>query len=109
MNNIQKYKWNWKKMRRGQGIRIVLPNDFDENGKQKYRLGIIIKSYPSHIRIQLLTTQSGKDDEFSITIDNKVQYIRSIYLRTISLNDLRELWEDSDGKLLRWIKQVFSF
>lgn len=53
-------KENWRKLQRGRGIRVQIIGDIDkETGKQKYRPAIVIKSYPSHIKVQLMTTESS--------------------------------------------------
>ncbi len=100
MNNLQKPKWNWRKFQKGTGIRVPLLNDFDENGQQKHRPGIVIKTYPTHVEVQLLSTQSNKHDAFSTKINNKVQYVRPIYFRTININDITDVWKDADGKAI---------
>ena len=67
-------------------IASELLNDIDkETGKQKYRPAIVIKSYPSHVKIQLMTTDPSNHDYFKIKINNQIQYIRPIYYRTIPL------------------------
>ncbi|WJG71466.1 hypothetical protein [Spiroplasma ixodetis] len=78
---MENNKKQWKQYIKGMGIRVKIPNDIDkETGKQKYRPAIIIKSYPSHVKVQLMTTEPSSHDYFKIKIDNQIQYIRPIYL-----------------------------
>ncbi|WP_252320796.1 hypothetical protein [Spiroplasma endosymbiont of Lariophagus distinguendus] len=94
----QKYWW---KLRKGIGVRIQLPNDIDkETGKQKYRPAIVIKSYPSHVKVQLMTTESSSHDYFKIKIDNQIQYIRPIYYRTISFELVNRIWLDKNNNAI---------
>ncbi|BDT04070.1 hypothetical protein [Spiroplasma ixodetis] len=85
----QKYWW---KLQKGTGIKVQIPNDIDnQTGKQKYRPAIVIKSYPSHVKVQLLSTQPNKDDYYKITVNNKIGYIRPIYHVTIPFNLIKSL------------------
>ncbi len=71
---MQKHNWDWKKLQKGRGIKVQIPNDIDkETGKQKYRPAIVIKSYPSHVKVQLMTTEPSGHDYFKIKIDNQIQ------------------------------------
>ena len=92
----QKYWW---KLRKGIGIKVKMPHDIDENGKQKYRPAIVIKSYPSHVKVQLLSTQSNKDDYYKIIVNNKTGYIRPIYNITISYENIYNFWYEK-GKII---------
>lgn len=74
MKNNQK---QWKQYIKGMGIRVKITDDIDkETGKQKYRPAIVIKSYPSHVKVQLMTTESSNHDYYKIKINNQIQYIR---------------------------------
>lgn len=69
---LMKFKW-WT-LKRGLGIRVKMIDDIDkETGKQKYRPAIVIKSYPSHVKVQLMTTESSNHDYFKIKINNQIQ------------------------------------
>ena len=75
------------------GVYIKNPDDKDINGNQKYRPGIIIKSFPSHLELQLLsTTKNNKHTYHSLIINNQKQYIRPIYYRTISWDQVVNKW-----------------
>lgn len=76
---------NWKSYKKGMGIKVKIPNDLDEFDNQKYRPSIVIKSYPSHIKVQLLSTQPSKNDYYKIILNNRTAYIRPIYHVTISI------------------------
>ncbi|WDA55003.1 MAG: hypothetical protein PPFGHCPK_01484 (plasmid) [Spiroplasma endosymbiont of Drosophila atripex] len=94
----QKYWW---KLQKGTGIKVQIPNDIDkETGKQKYRPAIVIKSYPSHVKVQLMTTEQSTHDYFKIKIDNQIQYIRPIYYRTIPIEWVNRSWKDKNNKLI---------
>lgn len=88
---------NWKKYERGDGIRVKLPNDFDEKGKQKYRPGIVIRSYPNHIKVQLFSTDS-KNAYTSILINEKIQYIKPKYNCSITINEVNQRWNEKETK-----------
>ncbi|WDA54939.1 MAG: hypothetical protein PPFGHCPK_01420 (plasmid) [Spiroplasma endosymbiont of Drosophila atripex] len=91
----------WWKLKKGIGIKVQIPNDIDkESGKQKYRPAIVIKSYPSHVKVQLLSTQPNKDDYYKITINNKIGYVRPIYHVTISLKQIKSFWFEK-GKIVK--------
>ncbi|BDT05198.1 hypothetical protein [Spiroplasma ixodetis] len=94
----QKYWW---KLRKGIGVRVQLPNDIDnQTGKQKYRPAIVIKSYPSHVKVQLMTTEPSSHDYFKIKINNQIQYIRPIYYRTISFDLVNRIWLDKNNNAI---------
>ncbi|WP_174480099.1 hypothetical protein [Spiroplasma endosymbiont of Danaus chrysippus] len=94
----QKYWW---KLQKGMGIRVKIIDDTDkETGKQKYRPAIVIKSYPSHVKVQLMTTEPSNHDYFQTKIDNQIQYIRSIYYRTIKFNEITDIWKDKFNKII---------
>lgn len=109
MNDKKKPKWNWKKLQKGRGIKASLPDDLDKNSRLKNRPGIIIKAYPKHIKIQFMSTQPSKYDAFSVKINNKIQYIRPIYFQTIMINDLKAMWKDEDGKVIKIDKKSNFF
>ncbi|WP_338986979.1 hypothetical protein [Spiroplasma endosymbiont of Dasysyrphus albostriatus] len=93
----QKYWW---KLKKGTGIRVKIINDIDkETGKQKYHPAIVIKSYPSHVKVQLLSTQPNKDDYYKIIANNKIAYVRPIYYVTVSFNLIQSLWFEK-GKIV---------
>ncbi|MBP1526624.1 MAG: hypothetical protein H9Q66_01655 [Spiroplasma ixodetis] len=95
----QKYWW---KLRKGMGIRVKITDDIDkETGKQKYRPAIVIKSYPSHVKVQLMTTEPSNHDYFKIKIDNQIQYIRPIYYRTIKFNEITDIWKDKFNNIIK--------
>ncbi|MBP1525923.1 MAG: hypothetical protein H9Q65_05150 [Spiroplasma ixodetis] len=89
----------WKQYIKGMGIRVKITDDIDkETGKQKYRPAIVIKSYPSHVKVQLMTTESSNHDYYKIKINNQIQYIRPIYYRTIPLEWVNQKWIDNNKK-----------
>ncbi|WP_308150031.1 hypothetical protein [Spiroplasma sp. AdecLV25b] len=91
--------WDWRKLQRGRGIRVQIINDIEkETGKQKYRPAIVIKSYPSHVKVQLITTESSNHDYFNIKNDNHINFIRPIYSRTIKFNEISDIWKDTFNK-----------
>lgn len=103
-------KQEWKKFQRGRGVRVAIKGDINKNDNtQKYRPGIVIKSYPSHVKVQLLSTEQSKYDYFSININNKKQYIRPIYFRTIELNEILDTWKDDNGKIIQLDKKSTFF
>ncbi|WP_342275997.1 hypothetical protein [Spiroplasma endosymbiont of Nebria brevicollis] len=89
----------WWKLQKGTGIKVKLNGDIDKNGKQKIRPGIIIKSYPSHIKVQLFSTEKSKDTYFSIVINGKLQHIRAIYHKTILFTDVHSFWFERGSKV----------
>lgn len=96
---MENNKKQWKQYIKGMGIRVKIPNDIDkENGKQKYRPAIVIKSYPSHVKVQLMTTEPSNHDYFKIKINNQIQYIRPIYYRTIPFEWVNQKWIDNNKK-----------
>lgn len=109
MKNIVKFKWYWKKFRKGRGIKVELKGDFDKNGQQKYRPGIITKVYPTHVKVQLMSSQASEYDAFSIKINNKIQYIRPIYFRTVDINDVKFMWKDEKGEIIEIDKKSDFF
>lgn len=75
------------------GVIVKVPGDEDQDGNQKYRPGIVIKSYPSHLELQLLTTVENKKHNYhSLTINNQKQYIRPIYYRTLPWDQIMSKW-----------------
>ena len=84
----------WWKLQKGTGIRVKIIGDIDDFDNQKYRPAIVIKSYPSHIKVQLMTTEKSSHDFYTITIDKQIQYIRPIYFRTIKFNEITDIWKD---------------
>ena len=91
-------QFKWWKLKKGRGIRVKIIDDIDkETGNQKYRPAIVIKSYPSHVKVQLMTTEKSSHDFYTITIDNQNQYIRPIYFRTIKFNEITDVWKDKDN------------
>ncbi|WJG71299.1 hypothetical protein [Spiroplasma ixodetis] len=100
----------WWKLKKGRGIRVKIIDDIDkETGKQKYRPAIVIKSYPSHVKVQLMTTESSNHDYFKIKIDNQIQYIRPIYYRTIKFNEIADIWKDKCNKPIQLDKNSTLF
>lgn len=98
----------WWKLQKGTGIKVKIPGDIDKiTGKQKIRPGIIIKSYPSHIKVQLFSTEKSKDTNFSIVINGTLQHIRPIYFRTILFIDVHSLWFEKREKV--FVKKDSSF
>lgn len=94
-------KFKWWTLKKGLGIRVKIIDDIDkETGIQKYRPAIVIKSYPSHVKVQLMTTEPSKHDYFTIMIDNQIQYIRPIYYRTIKFNEITDIWKDKFNKII---------
>ncbi|WDA54875.1 MAG: hypothetical protein PPFGHCPK_01356 (plasmid) [Spiroplasma endosymbiont of Drosophila atripex] len=88
-------QFKWWKLQKGMGIRVKISNDIDnQTGKQKYRPAIVIKSYPSHVKVQLMTTEPSSHDYFKIKINNQIQYIRPIYYKTIKFNEIGNIWKD---------------
>lgn len=61
--------------------------------------GIVIKSYPNHIKVQLFSTEKSKDTVFSIVINGKLQYIRPIYHKTVLFTDVYNFWFEKDKKV----------
>lgn len=107
---MQKHNWDWKKLQKGRGIKVQIPNDIDnKTGKQKYRPAIVIKSYPSHVKVQLMTTEPSGHDYFKIKIDNQIQYIRSIYYRTIPIEWINRIWRDNFNKPIQLDKNSTLF
>jgi len=95
-------QFKWWKLQKGMGIRVKMPNDIDkETGKQKYRPAIVIKSYPSHVKVQLMTTEPSNHDYFKIKIDNQIQYIRPIYCRTIPFEWINQKWIDINNNIIK--------
>ncbi|MBP1526873.1 MAG: hypothetical protein H9Q66_02910, partial [Spiroplasma ixodetis] len=91
---------NWWYFRKGTGIKVKIQGDVDkETGKQKYRPGVVIKSYPNHLKVQLFSTEKTKDTAFSIVINDKVQHIRPIYHKTISFADINSFWFEKGNKV----------
>lgn len=89
-------QFKWWKLQKGMGIRVKISNDIDNQtgSKQKYRPAIVIKSYPSHVKVQLMTTEPSSHDYFKIKINNQIQYIRPIYYKTIKFNEIGNIWKD---------------
>ncbi|WDA54960.1 MAG: hypothetical protein PPFGHCPK_01441 (plasmid) [Spiroplasma endosymbiont of Drosophila atripex] len=107
---MENKNWDWKKLRKGIGIKVQIPNDIDKDtGKQKYRPAIVIKSYPSHVKVQLMTTESSNHDYFKIKINNQIQYIRPIYYRTIPLEWINRIWRDNFNKPIQLDKKSNLF
>lgn len=89
---------NYQTFKKGIGVIVKISGDIDKNGKQKYRPGIIIKSYPSHAELQLLTTVKNEKYAYhELTINNQKQYIKPIYYRTLPWNQIISKWI-IDGK-----------
>jgi len=110
MNNIENPKWDLKKMRKGRGIWVALRDNLDENGKQRFQPAIIIKVYPNHhLLVQIMTTISNKSDYFSIKINNKIQYVRPIYERTVDETEIINVWKDVNGKVIKLDKKSRFF
>ncbi|WP_338987169.1 hypothetical protein [Spiroplasma endosymbiont of Dasysyrphus albostriatus] len=105
---MKNHYWIWWKLRKGMGIKVQIPNDIDkETGKQKYRPAIVIKSYPSHVKVQLLSTQPNKNNYYKITVNNKIGYVRAIYHITISFNLIQSLWFERGQKVFINSDSVF--
>lgn len=103
-------QFKWWKLQKGMGIRVIISNDIDnQTSKQKYRPGIVIKSYPSHVKVQLMTTEPSSHDYFKIKIDNQIQYIRPIYYRTIKFNEIADIWKDKYNKPIQLDKNSTLF
>lgn len=83
---------NYKKFKKGMGIIVAIPGD-EHDGKQNKRPGIIISSKPDYITVQLLSSRSSEYDFGSFFINNKTQYMRSIYLKNIPLNQIVSVWK----------------
>ncbi|WP_174481631.1 hypothetical protein [Spiroplasma endosymbiont of Danaus chrysippus] len=98
--NQNKISFNvkWKKYEKGDGVRVKLDGDLDQNNNQKYRPGIIIRSYPTHIKIQLFST-NPKNSYASVTINSKIQYIKSKYNRSVNISEINQRWIDKKTKL----------
>ncbi|BET39675.1 hypothetical protein [Spiroplasma ixodetis] len=88
-------QFKWWKLQKGMGIRVKISNDIDnQTGKKKYCPAIVIKSYPGHVKVQLMTTEPSSHDYFKIKINNQIQYIRPIYYKTIKFNEIGNIWKD---------------
>lgn len=108
-NKIQEPKWDLKKMRKGRGVWVKMWDDFD-NDKPRYQPAIIIKVYPNHhLTVQVMTTIPNKCDVFSIKINNKIQYIRPIYNRTVNETEIINVWKDANGKVIKLDKKSRFF
>lgn len=97
----------FKSYKRGMGIKVRIIGDNDTSGKQKIRPAIIIKSYPSHIKVQLLSTQPNKNDYYSIKVNNIQSYIRSIYYKTITIDEIHGFWHESGKQVILDPKSKF--
>lgn len=74
-------------------IKVKIPGDKDENGKQKIRPGIVIKSYPGHVELQLFSTvKEHTHTYYSLMINNQKQYVRSIYYKTVPWEQVVSKW-----------------
>ncbi len=93
-------KWNYKDFKKGMGIITKIPGD-EHYGKQNIRPGIVIKSHPKYIIVQLLSSQQSDYDYASFSINNKTQYVRSIYLKNITLGQIRGVWTDYNNKTIK--------
>ena len=93
-------KWNYKDFKKGMGIITKIPGD-EHYGKQNIRPGIVIKSHPKYITVQLLSSQQSDYDYASFSINNKTQYVRSIYLKNITLAQIRGVWIDYNNKTIK--------
>jgi len=89
-----------KNLRKGIGIRVKITGDINEYGEQKIRPGIVIKSYPSHVKTQLLTTEINEKEDYYYVTTNKIGYVRPIYHVTISYNQIKSLWFER-GKVVQ--------
>ncbi|MDQ7983082.1 MAG: hypothetical protein REH79_02540 [Spiroplasma sp.] len=101
MSTNKHHKWKARNLYRGLGIRVAIKGDIDENGQQKHRPGIIIKSYPSHVMVQLLSRELSEHDYFSTFINHQKQYIRPIYFRTIKFDEILKVWKDDSGQIIK--------
>lgn len=86
-------KFNYKSFKKGMGIKVKIPEDNNKNGKQKIRPGIVIKSYASHVELQLFSTvKDNKHTYYSLMINNQKQYVRSIYYKTVPWEQVYSKW-----------------
>ncbi|WP_174479988.1 hypothetical protein [Spiroplasma endosymbiont of Danaus chrysippus] len=88
---------NWWKLKKGRGIIVCISGD-EHEGKQNRRPAIVLKTHPEFIRVQLLSTQSSNHDLGNVTINNKICYIRPIYLRNITINQIKGFWFDYEKR-----------
>lgn len=101
MNNTFKHKWKRENLYQGVGIRVAIKGDNDKYGNQKNRPGIVLRRYPSHVKVQLLSTEKSNYDHFSLKINNIDQYVRPIYFRTVKYYEILELWRDDNNKIIK--------
>lgn len=81
----------WWELRKGIGITVCIPGD-EHDGIQSKRPAIVLKTHPEFITVQLLSTQPSQHDLDSVVINNKKQYIRPIYLKNITENQISDFW-----------------
>ncbi|WJG71335.1 hypothetical protein [Spiroplasma ixodetis] len=99
----------WRQLQKGTGIKVTITGDIDEFGKQKYRPAIVIKSYPSHVKVQLLSTKKGINAYYKCLIGNKVSYVRPIYHVTISHSVVIHSYWFEKGKRIQINKKNVFF
>lgn len=104
---MKKMKTKWRQLQKGTGIKVTITGDIDEFGKQKYRPAIVVKSYPSHVKVQLLSTKKGIDTYYKCLIGNKVSYVRPIYHVTISHSVIHSYWFEKGKRIQINKKNVF--
>lgn len=83
----------WNNLRKGTGVIVCIPGD-EHNGIQSKRPGVVLKTHPKYITVQLLSTTKSKHDIGITNINYKIQYVRPIYLRNITINQIIGLWYD---------------
>lgn len=102
----------WWKLQKGTGVIVCIPGD-EHHGIQSKRPGIVLKTHPEYITVQLLSTTKSNHNLGTTNINYKIQYIRPIYLRNVPHNQIIGLWYDfkknvisinDDSKIMKLIE-----
>lgn len=93
-------EFDYKKLKKGIGVRVKIPDDVHNDNKQNIRPGIFIKFEKNYAVIQLCTSQSSNFDFATFFANNKRQYLRSIYTKNVPFNQIKDLWTDDKSKKL---------
>jgi len=84
-------EFDYKKLKKGIGVRVKIPDDVHNDNKQNIRPGIFIKFEKNYAVIQLCTSQSSNFDFATFFANNKRQYLRSIYTKNVPFNQIKDL------------------